>query len=43
MEALKQRNIEIERAFPAPAIGKRVAFITDPFSNKIEFAEELKP
>lgn len=42
MEALQQRNIEIERTFPAPAIGKRVAFIIDPFGNKLEFSEELK-
>lgn len=43
INALKKRNITIEMTFPAPAIGKRVAFITDPFGNKLEFAEELKP
>lgn len=42
MEALKKRNIDIDMTFPALAIGKRVAFITDPFGNKLEFAEELK-
>lgn len=42
IEALKKRNIAIDRTFLAPAIGKRVAFITDPFGNKIEFAEEIK-
>ena len=43
MEALKHRNIEIVRTFEVPFIGKRVAFINDPFGNKIEFSEELKP
>lgn len=42
MQALKHRNISIEMTFPAPAIGKRVAFIIDPFGNKLEFSEELK-
>ncbi len=42
MNTLKQRNIAIDMTFPAPAIGKRVAFITDPFGNRLEFAEELK-
>ena len=43
MEALKTRGIEIVRTFKVPVIGKRVAFINDPFGNKIEFSEELKP
>ncbi len=43
MEALKHRDIEIVRTFEVPVIGKRVAFINDPFGNKIEFAEALKP
>ncbi|SDR99245.1 glyoxylase I family protein [Gillisia sp. Hel1_33_143] len=43
MKALKQRGIEIVRTFEAPVIGKRVAFINDPFGNKIEFSEVLKP
>lgn len=43
MKALKHRGIEIVRTFEVPVIGKRVAFITDPFGNKIEFAEALKP
>lgn len=42
INSLQQRNIEIDMTFPAPAIGKRVAFITDPFGNRLEFAEELK-
>lgn len=42
MEALASRNIKVDMAFPAPAIGKRVAFITDPFGNRLEFAEDLK-
>ena len=41
MESLKSRDIEIVRTFEVPIIGKRVAFINDPFGNKIEFAEEL--
>lgn len=39
---LISRGIEIIRTFEVPIIGKRVAFINDPFGNKIEFAEELK-
>lgn len=42
MKALQLRNIEIVRTFEVPIIGKRVAFINDPFGNKIEFSEELK-
>jgi len=42
MEALTKRNIGIDRCFDVPAIGKRVAFITDPFGNRIEFSEEMK-
>ncbi len=42
LEALKKRNIEIVRTFEVPVIGKRVAFINDPFGNKIEFSEALK-
>ncbi|GAA5024123.1 hypothetical protein GCM10011506_07510 [Marivirga lumbricoides] len=42
MSALKLRDIEIVRTFEVPVIGKRVAFINDPFGNKIEFSEELK-
>ncbi|MDR6301903.1 VOC family protein [Mesonia maritima] len=42
MAALKSRDIEIVRSFEVPIIGKRVAFINDPFGNKIEFSEELK-
>lgn len=40
--ALKERNIVIERSFDAPAIGKKVAFISDPFGNIIEFAAIVK-
>ena len=39
---LNKRNVEIVRSFSAPAIGKRVAFIADPFGNKIEFCEDIK-
>lgn len=42
IDALKQRNIVIERSFDAPAIGKKVAFISDPFGNIIEFAATIK-
>lgn len=41
LNALKLRDIEIVRTFKVPVIGKRVAFINDPFGNKIEFCEEL--
>ncbi len=41
LHALKLRDIEIVRTFEVPVIGKRVAFINDPFGNKIEFCEEL--
>lgn len=40
--ALKERNIVIDRSFDAPAIGKKVAFISDPFGNIIEFAAIAK-
>ena len=43
MNALKLRGIGIVRSFEVPVIGKRVAFINDPFGNKIEFSEDLKP
>ncbi|WP_116125610.1 VOC family protein [Lewinella sp. IMCC34183] len=43
MAALKLRNIKIDRSFEVPVIGKRVAFISDPFGNTIEFAEALRP
>lgn len=41
VEELKKRNVEIARSFNVPAIGKRVAFIADPFGNKIEFCEDI--
>lgn len=40
LNALKLRDIQIVRTFEVPVIGKRVAFINDPFGNKIEFCEE---
>ncbi len=42
VEALNARNIGLTRSFNAPAIGKRVAFIEDPFGNAIEFCEDMK-
>jgi lactoylglutathione lyase len=42
IEHLKIRNININRSFSVPAIGKRVAFIADPFGNIIEFCEDIK-
>ena len=39
---LKSRDITITRSFSVPAIGKRVAFIADPFGNKIEFCDNIK-
>ncbi|WP_269236095.1 VOC family protein [Flavobacterium flavigenum] len=42
IEELNKRKINILRSFKAPAIGKRVAFILDPFGNKIEFCEDIK-
>ena len=41
LNALKLRDIKIVRTFEVPVIGKRVAFINDPFGNKIEFCEDL--
>jgi len=40
--ALSKRNVTITRSMRIPAIGKRVAFIADPFGNTIEFCAELK-
>ena len=42
IEELKSRNINITRRFSVPAIGKCVAFIADPFGNKIEFCDNIK-
>lgn len=42
IEELNKREINILRSFKAPAIGKKVAFILDPFGNKIEFCEDIK-
>ena len=42
IELLSQKNIAIERSFSVPAIGLRVAFISDTFGNTIEFCEEIK-
>jgi lactoylglutathione lyase len=42
IEHLTKKNITIDRSFSVPAIGLRVAFITDPFGNTIEFCDELK-
>lgn len=42
IEELNNRNIPIERSFSVPAIGLRVAFISDTFGNTIEFYEALK-
>ncbi|MEO6176596.1 MAG: VOC family protein [Flavobacterium circumlabens] len=42
IEHLTKKNITINRSFSVPAIGLRVAFITDPFGNTIEFCDELK-
>jgi lactoylglutathione lyase len=42
IDELQKRNISIVRSFSVPAIGKRVAFIADPFGNTIEFSEELR-
>ena len=42
IEELKSRNITIVRSFSVPAIGKRCAFVTDPFGNKIEFCDDIK-
>lgn len=41
IEELNKRNISITRNFSVPAIGKRVAFINDPFGNSIEFCEDI--
>lgn len=41
LEVLKSRDITIDRCFPVQIIGKRVAFITDPFGNTIEFCENI--
>ena len=39
---LSQRGVTIVgEAFDLPAIGKRLAFIADPWGNLIEFAEQL--
>ena len=40
---LKSRDLAILRSFSVPAIGKRSAFISDPFGNSIEFCQDLKP
>lgn len=42
MKKLGERNVEIVRHFAMPAIGKRIAFISDPFGNKIEFCEDMR-
>ncbi len=42
VQELQSRNIEIVRSFIMPIIGKRVAFIADPFGNKIELCEDIK-
>lgn len=42
MDELHKRNISIVRSFSVPAIGKRVAFIADPFGNTIEFSEDIR-
>jgi lactoylglutathione lyase len=42
IDELRKRNISIVRSFSVPAIGKRVAFIADPFGNTIEFSEDLR-
>jgi catechol 2,3-dioxygenase-like lactoylglutathione lyase family enzyme len=42
MDILRERNINIVRTFDVEPIGKRVAFITDPFGNTIEFSEDIR-
>lgn len=42
LEELNKRNVSVVRSFSVPAIGKRVAFIADPFGNKIEICEDIK-
>jgi lactoylglutathione lyase len=42
IEELNKRSIPIERSFSVPAIGLKVAFISDTFGNTIEFCEEIK-
>jgi lactoylglutathione lyase len=42
IEELHKRNVEIVRSFSMPVIGKRAAFIADPFGNRIEFCEDIK-
>jgi len=41
MAELHKRNINIVRSFSIPAIGRRVAFIADPWGNTIEFSEDI--
>ena len=41
-EELNKRNVNVVRSFSVPTIGKRVAFIADPFGNKIELCEDIK-
>lgn len=42
LQELNKRGVPVIRSFSVPAIGKRVAFIADPFGHKIEFCEDLK-
>jgi lactoylglutathione lyase len=42
MAELHKRNISFIRSFSVPTIAKRVAFITDPFGNSIEFSEDIR-
>ena len=42
VEELNKRNIALTYSFAVPAIGKRVAFIADPFGNAMEFCEDMK-
>jgi lactoylglutathione lyase len=42
IEELAKKNIPVERSFSVPAIGLRVAFISDTFGNAIELCEKMK-
>ncbi len=42
VDVLKRRNVGLLRSFPVPAIGRRIAFIADPFGNTIEFYDNMQ-